>query len=81
MSIGVSVPDVYRRYWPIEYPAAGAVVWTIAASLVTAGVFLGSAAVFASNLTATSAAVAAFLLTSVVQFGSGLAYQRLREEP
>lgn len=76
MSIGVDVPHVYERYWPVEYTGTGAIAWTIAASFVTTVLFIGLYQLFATVMDATIAAVVAFLLMSVVQFGSAIVYRR-----
>jgi hypothetical protein len=77
-SIGISVPRVYEQYWSVEYRVAGAIGWTIGAGLVTTALFIGSYQLFVAVLNPTNSAVAAFLLTSVVQFGGAIAYQRIK---
>lgn len=52
LSIAVEVPNVYERYWPVEYTPAGAIAWTIAMSLVTAVLFIGSYKLFVVSMEA-----------------------------
>jgi uncharacterized membrane protein len=79
-SIGITVPYIYERYWSVEYRVAGAIGWTIGAGLVTTALFIGLYQLFVSNLNPTNTAIAAFLLTNVVQFGSAIAYQRIKNK-
>lgn len=79
LSIGVDVPDVYERYWPVEYTPVGAIAWTIAMGLVTAALFIGLYQLFVIGMETISAAVAVFLLTTVVQYSSAIVYRRIDE--
>lgn len=79
LSIGVCIPDVYERYWPGEYTPVGAIAWTIAMGLVTAALFIGSYQLFVASMETISAAVAAYILTTVVQYSSAIGYRRISE--
>ncbi|WP_330631609.1 hypothetical protein [Halocatena halophila] len=76
ITIGVELPHAYDRHWPITYASRPAVVWTVAATLVTAGVFLGVyqlAALLGSGMTVP---ITAFFVTALLQYVMAMVFGR-----
>jgi hypothetical protein len=68
----------YDDYWPVEYRAMYAVMWTLLFGVVTVVVFLSVYELGLSQVGNTTASIAAFLITVGVQFGSAILYARIR---
>lgn len=77
-TLGIFIPYAYGEYWPVEYSPTYAAVWTIAAGLVTSGLFIGVFAVAQSALSSTAAGVVAFAATVCVQYGIAMMFPRVR---
>jgi hypothetical protein len=65
-------------YWPVTYPPAYAVGWTVAVGGLALVVFLAAFELAATLFGTTLAGVAAFLVAVGAQFGGAVAYSRVR---
>jgi len=81
VNLAVFLPWIYGDVWPEQYVVGPAVVWTVVAGVLTAGVFLGAYAIGIGVTTPDTAAVGAFLVTVTVQYAVALAYARTSTEP
>ena len=77
LNIAVFMPYAYEAYWPVEYASLPAAVWTVAAALITTGLYLGSYVLFAL-LVPEFMAPAAFIVTVGVQYATAALYARVR---
>lgn len=75
----VFIPQIYDRIWPESYSTVAAIVWTICAVLVSSGVFVGVLLIARSSLSVILAAVVAFTVTTIVQYGSAGLFARVRQ--
>ena len=79
LNIAVFIPYAYERYWPVEYSAGAAAVWTLSAALITTGLFVGAYQLSASVLTdASISAAVAFVATVAIQYGTAALFARVR---
>ena len=72
-------PQIYDRIWPESYSTVAAIVWTVCAVLVSSGVFIGVLQVARSRLSLVLAAIVAFTVTTIVQYGSAGLFARVRQ--
>lgn len=79
LTIAVYIPHAYERYWPVAYSTGAAAVWTLAAALITTGFFIGISQIAAGVLSTTLSFIVAFLVTTVVQYGSVALFARVRQ--
>ena len=77
-TLAIFIPYAYGEYWPVEYSPTYVAVWTIAAGLVTSGLFIGVFAVARSTLSSTAAGAVAFVATVCVQYGIAMTFPRVR---
>ncbi|MDJ1432746.1 hypothetical protein [Halostagnicola sp. A-GB9-2] len=77
-TLGIFIPYAYDEYWPVEYSPVYAVIWTIAAGLVTAGLFIGAFGVSLQLLPDDVAGIVAFSVTVCVQYGVAMIFPRVR---
>ena len=75
----VFIPQIYDRIWPESYSTVAAIVWTVCAVLVSSGVFVGVLQIARSRLSVALAAVVAFTVTTIVQYGSAGLFARVRK--
>ena len=75
----VFIPQIYDRIWPESYSTVAAIVWTVCAVLVSSGVFIGVLQVARSRLSLVLAAIVAFTVTTIVQYGSAGLFARVRQ--
>lgn len=78
LNIAVFVPYAYERYWPVAYSGGAAVVWTVSAVLITAGLFIGTYQLGLSGLSGEYAAGIAFVVTVVLQYAIAASFVRVR---
>ncbi|WP_353634652.1 hypothetical protein ABSL23_02990 [Halobacterium sp. NMX12-1] len=67
---------VYDEYWPRTDSAAYAVLWTVGAGLLTAGIFIGVYELAFSLGSGELTRAVALLVTTVLQYGSAILYSR-----
>jgi hypothetical protein len=77
INIAVFVPYAYDRHWPVEYARGAAVVWTVSAALVTAGLFIGVFQ-FAVPVAGEYAPGIAFVTTVAIQYATAALFGRVR---
>ena len=75
----VFIPQIYDRVWPESYSTTAAIIWTICAVLVSTGVFIGVLQIVRSSVSVVPAALVAFVLTTIVQYGSAGLFARVRQ--
>ena len=78
LNIAVFIPYAYERYWPVEYSAGAAAVWTLSAALITTGLFIGASQLSASVTDASISAAVAFVATVAIQYGTAALFARVR---
>lgn len=78
VTIAVFVPWIYGDHWPESYSPAPAVVWTVSASLVTAGLYVGSYAIFDLLVTSSFVSAGAFVVTVLMQHAIARFVGRIR---
>lgn len=78
VTIAVFVPWTYGDQWPESYSPAPAAVWTVSAALVTAGLYVGSYAIFDLLVTSQFVPAGAFVVTVLVQQGIARLLGRIR---
>ena len=79
--LSMSLMDIafmYDDYWPVTYPPAYAVLWTLLLGLITAGVFVSVYELALSQTGSAAAAVAAFLVAVGAQYAGAFLYARAR---
>lgn len=72
------IPQIYEQIWPESYSAVAAIVWTICAVLISTGVFIGILQVVRSSGLVDLAAPVAFVVTTIVQYGSANLFAHVR---
>lgn len=80
LNIAVFIPYAYERYWPVAYSSSAAVVWTISAVLITAGLFIGAYQLALGVISSEYAVGTAFVLTVVIQYGTAALFMRVRQQ-
>lgn len=80
LNIAVFIPWAYGRFWPIEYSGGAAVVWTVSAALVTAGIFIAILQLAQWNISVQYDAGIAFVMTSLIQYGIAALFSRVRRQ-
>lgn len=79
LNIGVFIPYAYERYWPVAYSSSAAVVWTISAALITAGLFIGTYQLALGVVPGEYTGGIAFVLTVLIQYGIAALFMRVRQ--
>lgn len=78
VNIAVFIPYAYEQYWPVEYSAGAAAVWTISAALITTGLFIGAYQLSLSVVTGYLVPAVAFVVTVAIQYGTAALFARVR---
>lgn len=78
LNIGLFIPYAYERYWPVAYSSTEAVVWTISAALITAGLFIGIYQLTLYVISGEYTGGTAFVLTVLIQYGIAALFMRVR---
>jgi hypothetical protein len=79
LNIGVFIPYAYERYWPVEYSTSAAAVWTISASLIAAGLYIGIRQLTLGVGPGEYTGGIAFVLTVLIQYGIAALFMRTRQ--
>jgi len=81
VAIAVFIPYAYDEYWPISYSGGAAVVWTVSAALITAGLFIGAYQLAQIYLSSQYDGGIAFVVTVVIQYGIAALFMRVYQTP
>jgi len=79
LNIGVFIPYAYEHYWPVAYSSSAAVVWTISAAMITAGLFIGTYQLALGMVPGEYTGGIAFVLTVLIQYGIAALFMRIRQ--
>ncbi|WP_248904599.1 hypothetical protein [Halocatena marina] len=80
LNIAVFIPYAYERYWPVAYSTGTAAIWTLSATLITTGLFIGVYQITVVVLSISSAPAIAFAVTVVIQYGTAALFARVRRD-
>lgn len=79
INIAVFIPYAYESYWFVSYSRGAAMIWTISAVLITAGLFIGTYQLALGIVSGEYTAGIAFIVTVVIQYTVAALFVRVRQ--